>query len=335
MEATTQTTDRSATDRSATDRSATDRRATDRRASDYDVAPDVAGLKIVFVNVYFIGEPRPGGDWVLVDAGLQNSAATIRSEAERLFGPDNPPKAILLTHGHFDHVGALPDLLKDWDAPVYTHPLELPFLQGKASYPPPDPAVGGGGMALLSWLFPTSSPSLGDRVRAYPSDCTVPELPDWRVIHTPGHSPGHVSLFRPNDRALIAGDAFTMTNQNGVFEVMTQKEEMHGPPMYFTIDWVAAKDSVRKLASLNPTAAGTGHGKAISGPQLPQRLDSLLQHFDETEVPRNGRYVRQPAITDEEGVVDMPPPVSYHVAKAVGIGVLVGAAMWLMGGRRK
>ena len=171
-------------------------------------------------------------------------------------------------------------------------------------------------------------------MRAFPADGSIPELPDWQVIHTPGHSPGHVSLFRKSDRALIAGDAFTTTNQNSAVAVMTQKEELHGPPAYFTIDWHAAKQSIRQLAHLNPTAAGTGHGKAVHGIRLPQLLDQLVHDFDTNEVPEGGRYVRQPAVTDEQGIVDMPPPISYHVARAIGIGVIVGTVMMLFGSRR-
>ncbi|GAB3282270.1 MBL fold metallo-hydrolase [Larkinella harenae] len=302
----------------------------------YDVAEDVRGIKNVFVNVFFIGEAQPGCKWVLVDAGTSSGAEPIRKKAAEWFGENNPPQAILLTHGHFDHVGSLETLLKEWtEVPVYAHPLELPFLQGKANYPPPDPAVGGGAMAYLSWMFPASGIDLGDRVKPLPEDGSITELPEWRWIHTPGHAPGHVSFFRESDRTLIAGDAFTNTNQNSAISVMTQKEELHGPPAYFTIDWEASKRSIQTLAGLNPTAAGTGHGKAILGIQLPQLLEDLIHHFEKREVPKDGRYVKQPAHTDEQGVVDMPPPVSYHVARIIGIGLIVGTVMALVGSRRK
>ncbi|MFC5407776.1 MBL fold metallo-hydrolase [Larkinella bovis] len=302
----------------------------------YDIAEDVRGIKDVFVNIYFIGEAQPGGKWVLVDAGTSSGADQIRRKAQAWFGENNPPQAIVLTHGHFDHVGSLDTLLKDWpQVPVYAHPLELPFLRGKAQYPPPDPGVGGGAMAYLSWMFPTGPFNFGDRLRSMPADGSLPELPDWRILHTPGHAPGHISLFRERDRVLIAGDAFTNTNQNSAFAVMTQKEELHGPPAYFTIDWGAAKRSIQTLAALNPTAAGTGHGKAIRGIQLPQLLEDLIHNFEGREVPQGGRYTKQPAHTDEQGVVDMPPPVSYHVARALGIGLIVGTVMMLVGGLRK
>ena len=122
--------------------------------SPYDVTDDVAGLKTLFVNVFFIGTPGVGNPWVLVDAGLAGYAGQIRKKAEALFGLGTKPDAIILTHGHADHTGSLKNLLKDWDVPVYAHPLELPYLRGKSSYPPPDPAIGGGAMAYMSWVFP-------------------------------------------------------------------------------------------------------------------------------------------------------------------------------------
>ncbi|MFC8689659.1 MBL fold metallo-hydrolase [Brevibacillus porteri] len=48
------------------------------------------------------------------------------------------PKAIVLTHAHFDHIGSLEGLLRMWDVPVYAHQKELPFLTGKEDYPEPD-----------------------------------------------------------------------------------------------------------------------------------------------------------------------------------------------------
>ena len=63
-------------------------------------------------------------------------------------------------------------------------------------------------VAKMSPMFPIDPINLGNRIQLLPEDGTVPHMPGFRWIHTPGHSPGHVSLFREGDRALIAGDAF-------------------------------------------------------------------------------------------------------------------------------
>jgi glyoxylase-like metal-dependent hydrolase (beta-lactamase superfamily II) len=99
------------------------------------IAEDVAYRQILIVNVIFVGFPNAGdGNWVLIDAGLTASATDIKSAALARFGGTPRPRAIVMTHGHFDHVGALETLAQDWDVPVYANPLEHPYLNGTASF---------------------------------------------------------------------------------------------------------------------------------------------------------------------------------------------------------
>lgn len=274
----------------------------------FQVAPGVWGKKIVFVNIYMVSVDAD--NWVLIDAGLKGSAYGIINMATALFGKNNPPKAIILTHGHFDHVGALKDLLEHWtEVKVYAHLLEMPYLTGISSYPPPDPMVGGGLMSLLSFVYPKNPIDLGKRVQPLQTYEQLPYLNNWSYVHTPGHSPGHISLFREQDRLLIAGDAFVTTKQESAFSVMTQKKELSGPPKYFTTDWDAAALSVIKLKKLNPSIAATGHGKVMSGQELKQSLSKLASNFERLAVPRYGRYVNEPALNDMDGVKYVPPKV--------------------------
>jgi len=270
-----------------------------------EIAPGVWSMKIVFVNIYMV---TTGIDeWVLVDTGLKGQTGKVIEMAEELFGEQFPPSAIILTHGHFDHVGGVKELLKKWPVKVYAHPLELPYLTGLSSYPPPDPTVGGGLMSFLSFVYPKGPVNLGEDILPLDKNGTLPFMADWKYIHTPGHTAGHVSLFRPEDKVLIVGDAFVNTHAESMLSVIAQKKELSGPPKYFTHNWLAAAMSVKKLRDLKPEVAGSGHGPAISGDELTQGLGNLADNFQRMAIPRHGRYVREPAKANKKGVQYLPP----------------------------
>ena len=267
----------------------------------HEIAVDLAYHRLAIVNVMFYGLPgAPDRRWVLIDAGMMGTAGIIAAAVKERFGPASRPAAILLTHGHFDHVGALEALADQWEAPIYAHLLELPFLNGTTSYPPPDPTVGGGLMAALSPLYPTGLIDVSRWLNALPADGTVPFMPGWRWLHTPGHSPGHVSFWRESDRTLVAGDAFITTRQESAYAVATQRPEMHGPPMYYTPDWNSARTSVERLAALEPELIVTGHGPAMRGPEVRAALHLLARDFDRIAVPEHGRYVEEPEHAEAE-----------------------------------
>jgi glyoxylase-like metal-dependent hydrolase (beta-lactamase superfamily II) len=291
----------------------------------YTIAPGVAGLRTVMVNVFFIGERQ--GPWVLVDAGIYGSARSIRRAAEQRYGEGARPEAIVLTHGHFDHTGALRQLADAWDVPVYAHRLEHPYLTGRSEYPPPDPSVGGGLMAVLSPLYPRGPIDVSARLRVL-DEGELPGFSEWRVIHTPGHTHGHVSLFRERDKTLIAGDAMVTTKPESLSAVVSQRVEVHGPPAYYTTDWDAARDSVRELAELQPFVIATGHGSPIAGKFAQDALREMAAAFDRVERPKRTRYSERPALAGIDGVISVPDRVGrsgLSRAAVFGAGVLVAA----------
>jgi glyoxylase-like metal-dependent hydrolase (beta-lactamase superfamily II) len=298
------------------------------------IAYGVYRLRTLLVNVYFItGSEELHSPWTLIDTGLPGYSGAIRRAAERTFG--GPPSQILLTHGHFDHVGGLPTLAERWGVPVYAHPLEMPYLTGRSQYPPPDPTAGGGALAWTSAVNPRGPIDLGARVRILPEGGAVPGLPDWLWLRTPGHTPGHVSLYREGDGTLIAGDAVVTTKQESLLNVIAQREMVWRPPAYFTPDWIAARRSVQTIAALNPEVLATGHGRVLRGESMRRALRNLANGFDEA-MPSSGRYVPYPAVFDETGVVHVPPRVHMTpAARAVLGAAALAAGLTLIAARRR
>lgn len=242
------------------------------------VAEGIRGLRIGFVNVF--GVTHANGSWTLIDAGVPYSAGYIRHWAEQHYAA--PPSAIVLTHGHFDHVSAAPDLAQAWGVPVYAHPLEQPYLTGKKEYPAPNPGVGGGLMSLLSPIYPRGPVDLGGSLRLFDSGevTATTEMTEWQIIHTPGHTPGHVSFFRPSDHTLIVGDAFCTTKPESFFDAaLAQPPELHGPPAYFTSDFTSAAQSIRRLAALQPRVLIPGHGKPLAGLEVERKLEEFASRY--------------------------------------------------------
>src|SRR5205823_4160336 len=156
---------------------------------------------------------------------------------------------IVITHHHVDHTGSLAALVRATGAATYVHPLDAPIVRGERPSPPPtkpnlltrvtEPIAELRGLTHLE-------PSGVDREIA--EGDVLPTLGGLRVLHTPGHTPGHVSLFAPALRLLVVGDAAgSLFGRVGL------------PLGVYTEDMEGAKRSVRKLAELDFDVACFGH----------------------------------------------------------------------------
>jgi glyoxylase-like metal-dependent hydrolase (beta-lactamase superfamily II) len=300
-----------------------------------EVAPGVVRIPVRIVNAFLVGDP--GGPWVLVDSGTPGSAEKIRAVAERRFGAEARPTAIILTHGHGDHTGSAATLSDLWDVPVYAHRLELPFITGLSAYPPPDPTVGGP-FALLSRLMPNRTiADLRERAHELPPDGEVPGMEGWRSVHTPGHTPGHVALFRPEDRVLLAGDALATMDADSFSDMLSRKQKISRPAAPVTPDWDAAERSVKEMATLRARVLAPGHGEPMAGPAVADELAKFAERFP---VPERGRYIGEPARFDERGIAWLPPTPPDPLPKAAVVVSLVllggtATATWLAVARRR
>jgi len=287
------------------------------------IARDVLRIPVKIGNCYLVGNRN---EWVLLDAGTEGNHDKIHKIAEEQFGAGARPEAIVLTHGHFDHAGSAGALAKHWRVPIYAHRLELPYLTGRAKYPPPDPTVGGF-MANMIRFVPNKAYDYSAFMRELQLN-EAPGMTEWEIYETPGHTPGHVSFFRRTDRVLLAGDAFCTVDQASAYSMIRMKPEVSLPPTYYTIDWEAAYDSVARLAELEPDVIGAGHGEPMFGTPARQGLRQLAREWPQ---PEKGRYVNQPARADDNGLVYIPPPapdpvkwitVGVATASMIGAGVL-------------
>ncbi len=260
--------------------------------SSYEVAQDVLCVQFPLVNLFMIGKPgAQSGQWVLVDAGTANSSEAILNIAAERFGEESMPSSIILTHGHFDHIGAIKDILANWNIPVYAHEYEMPYLTGRKEYPPAAPETDSGLVAKLSPMFPKEPIDISGSIKALPADGSIPGLHGWKWLHTPGHTPGHISLLRETDKVLIAGDAVTTVKQESALAVLTKDQELHGPPAYFTTDWDSARKSIEIVRQLNPSLIISSHGIPMEGEEMKAQLKVLAGNFDSVALPQHGRYV--------------------------------------------
>lgn len=243
---------------------------------------------------------RDHGDWVLVDTGVHGCASEIRHAADTLFGPDTPPAAILITHAHPDHVGSAAALARHWDCPVYLHPEEVRMVGGD-----PDhfrrhsfsldrwlilPLLRLGGRRHLKAIMERDGlrefaaaleddaasethgalPQSAARTRSF----LVPGLPDWEAVATPGHTPGHLVLFRARDKVLISGDS-VVTKAGPFMSLVGRRPPLSRSPWYFTWNQRRARSSLLTLAELEPEVIAGGHGRPLRDTGLAARLRSM------------------------------------------------------------
>ena len=283
-----------------------------------EIAPHVHHLQIGFVNTYAI--TTPDDDWVLLDTGIKPGYALVKG-LEKQFG--RPPLGIVLTHGHFDHAGNAWQLAEEWDVKIYAHPREKPYLTGDEQYPPVDPTVGGA-LAFMTRFFPWPEYDFSPRLEFIPESGELSFLPGWKAIETPGHTPGHISLWDAETKTILAGDALcTADFDKWPGATIQVPQQLARPATPATPDWESARASVEKLAELEPMHIGAGHGQPMSGGDVAGQLKDLAQNFQE---PEHGRYVPQGATYAPDGtLIALPNPVK----DPLGLSLKAGAGALL------
>lgn len=218
------------------------------------------------MNVYFLEE---GDGVVQFDAGTKGMTKRVRAEAERLGGL----KRIVLGHAHADHRGTAPFL----GAPVHCHPDEVADAEGAAAIAPymeistlPAPA---------RWIYPLLMRRWdGGAVKIDDTVEEGDEVAGFRVLHFPGHAPGLIGLWRESDRLAIVSDVVYLIDSTKLGKPLPAGEASVPHPAWGW-DHAKAKDSVRKLAALEPATVCAGHQVPLRGENLRAALERAAEKY--------------------------------------------------------
>jgi glyoxylase-like metal-dependent hydrolase (beta-lactamase superfamily II) len=208
------------------------------------------------MNIYFLEEE--GGGVVQFDAGSQSMTKKAREAADRLGGLNR----IVLGHAHADHRGTAPGL----GAPVHCHPAEVADAESDASLAP-YMDLSQLPVAPVRWIYPFLMRRWdGGAVKISGTVSEGEEVAGFRVIHLPGHAPGLIGLWRESDRVALVSDVVYMIDSARLKPLPAGEASVPHPAWAW--DHAQAKDSVLRLASLEPAVVGAGHAEPLRGENL-------------------------------------------------------------------
>ncbi|MCP1297984.1 MBL fold metallo-hydrolase [Chryseobacterium sp. S0630] len=190
------------------------------------------------INCYII-------EGVLIDSGIRSSYTAVKKAVQKISVYQH-----ILTHAHADHQGCSDQICAEFEIPLLCHPNEVFRTETGIvtnDYPSPQHWI-----AKLQQKYWAGQ---GHKVQQTIVENDI--IGNFRVIETPGHSGGHISLFRERDGVLIIGDVATNMN------LLTTAVGLKLPPNIFTSDQKRNIQSLEKLAKLNPAIICFGHGPVM------------------------------------------------------------------------
>jgi hydroxyacylglutathione hydrolase len=169
---------------------------------------------------------------------------------------------IVLGHGHTDHRGTAPA----FDVPISCHPDEVEDAEGSGGF------RYWGDLSALGWRRPFHRWLHrrfwdGGPVKIAGTVSEGDDVAGFRVVHLPGHAPGQIALFRESDRLALTSDCFYTLDEWG------RDSDPHVPMEVYSFDTAQARESIRKLAALEPAACWPGHANAIAGNDVRAQLE--------------------------------------------------------------
>jgi glyoxylase-like metal-dependent hydrolase (beta-lactamase superfamily II) len=222
-----------------------------------EVAPGVFRLGTPWANFYLVAAE---GEFVLVDAGYPRYWPQVERVLAQFGAPLDAIAAVIVTHHHVDHAGTAEQARSAAGATVFVHEADAPVVEGdRASHPPHGFYREAWRLTMIRYLAHTVRVGgAGYRpvaaVESLREDDVVLDVPARpRVIHTPGHTPGHCSVLLKDRGVLFAGDAI----QNYDYATGRTGLQQHR----FNEDRQAALESLDHLAELDADVVLFGHGE--------------------------------------------------------------------------
>lgn len=218
------------------------------------------------MNIYFLEDD----DGVIqFDAGTKSMRKAARAEAAQLGGL----KKVVLGHAHADHRGTAPYL----GVPVHCHPDEVADAESDAAIAP-YMDLSELPVAWVRRLYPLLLRRWdGGAVKI---DGTVIEGDDvagFEVLHFPGHAPGLIGLWRESDRVAIVSDVVYLVDSARLKELPEGEASVPHPAWAWNHE--RAKESVRRLAALEPRVVCAGHERPLRGENLRETLERAAEKF--------------------------------------------------------
>src|SRR5262245_21202879 len=227
-----------------------------------ELAPGIHRIDLGASSAYLIVDDA---GLALVDTGLPGSGKKILALIGALGRRPEEITRIILTHQHPDHIGGAADVVAASGAEVWAHPLDTPAIEGTGKRDAPKGPLG---LLFSMLIIPRLRPV--KVTRPLSDGETLPVLASeggLRVVATPGHTLGHISLYLASRKLLFAGDALRHSS-----------EKIVPSPAMFNRDQAQALRTFADLTRLEIEASLPGHGAPImrgAGARLAQTVETL------------------------------------------------------------
>ena len=221
-----------------------------------EVIPNVYNLSLIGTSVLLLLEEQI----TVIDAGWRGSGKRVLRALDRLGRQSEEIGHIISTHYHLDHVGGIAHIKKQSGGQVAAHESEIPYLRsGTLPNPVEHPII----RLLVAPILALLRPEQFSVDMPLSDGSQLDALGGMTIVHSPGHTPGSISLHFPQEGLLMVGDALEY-----------RRGKLQLPSRYVSSDMQQAKESVRKLAQLDFEVLCFSHF-----PPIKKNASKLLKQF--------------------------------------------------------